>query len=228
MAIKSPAVLRILTKWTEELRNKFSTPDYYAALSDAIKSQKGTVHSLLFPQRKMLDEEMRREEIEIQRYLKSAAKENYDLQVRLIRKELKRASRPLDGLELEEVCGRYSIEMLNSLHSHLIGYLNRLIHGLASVSKRFYERSEMANAGWSSPPDLVTFTIGDLLRCKMSSKEKEILRVYDQLKQASVRNPEKLKIIRVKNRLNKSTNDILVNVKFNNLITAEIQLAVKV
>lgn len=55
-----------------------------------------------------------------------------------------------------------------------------------------------------------------------------MLRVYDQLKQMSVKNPEKLKIIRVKNRLNKSTNDILVNIKFNNLITAEIQLAVKV
>ena len=41
LAIRSPAVLRILTKWSEELRNKFITPDYYAALSDAIKCQKG-------------------------------------------------------------------------------------------------------------------------------------------------------------------------------------------
>lgn len=78
-----------------------------------------------------------------------------------------------------------------------------------------------------SPPDLVTFTIGDLLRCKISSREKEILRIYDKLKQLSLQFPDRMKIIRVKNRLTKSTNDILVNVKFNNLITAEVQLAVK-
>jgi hypothetical protein len=38
--------------------------------------------------------------------------------------------------------------------------------------------------------------------------------------------PEKMKIIRIKNRLKLGTNDILINVKFNNLLTGEIQLAV--
>jgi hypothetical protein len=31
-----------------------------------------------------------------------------------------------------------------------------------------------------------------------------------------MKNPEKLKIIRIKNRLRTQTNDILINVKFNN------------
>ncbi len=35
-----------------------------------------------------------------------------------------------------------------------------------------------------------------------------------------------MKIIRVKNRLNYGTNDVLINVRFNNLITSEIQLEV--
>ncbi len=35
-----------------------------------------------------------------------------------------------------------------------------------------------------------------------------------------------MKIIRIKNRLNLGTNDVLINVRFNNLITCEIQLAV--
>ena len=37
-------------------------------------------------------------------------------------------------------------------------------------------------------------------------------------------NPEKLKIVRIKNRLREGTNDILINVKFNNSIICEIQL----
>lgn len=35
-----------------------------------------------------------------------------------------------------------------------------------------------------------------------------------------------MKIVRIKNRLNKGTNDILINVKFNNMIICEIQLEV--
>lgn len=38
--------------------------------------------------------------------------------------------------------------------------------------------------------------------------------------------PEKVKILRIKNRLHLSTNDILINLKFNNTVIAELQLAV--
>ena len=36
-----------------------------------------------------------------------------------------------------------------------------------------------------------------------------------------------MKIIRIKNRLSSGTNDILMNVKFSDLIVCEIQLAIK-
>ncbi len=39
-------------------------------------------------------------------------------------------------------------------------------------------------------------------------------------------NPDKFKIIRIKNRLKLGTNDIMINAKFNKLINCEIQLAV--
>jgi hypothetical protein len=39
-------------------------------------------------------------------------------------------------------------------------------------------------------------------------------------------NPDKFKIIRIKNRLKQGTNDIMINAKFNKLIHCEIQLAV--
>lgn len=38
--------------------------------------------------------------------------------------------------------------------------------------------------------------------------------------------PDKMKIVRIKDRLKQGTNDILINVKFNSLIICEIQLHV--
>ena len=50
--------------------------------------------------------------------------------------------------------------------------------------------------------------------------------IYRELVETSVQNPEKLKIVRVKNRLRAGTNDILINVKFNDTIISEVQLKV--
>jgi hypothetical protein len=80
---------------------------------------------------------------------------------------------------------------------------------------------------WPSPPNLLSFKIGDLMRCKCSSKEKEILRIYEEITRISKDHPEKLKIVRIKNRLRSGTNDILMNVRFNESILCEIQLAIK-
>jgi hypothetical protein len=69
--------------------------------------------------------------------------------------------------------------MVKNLHSYIILYLNRLIHGLLTVSKEFYEKEvDKSWDGWQSPPNLVTFKIGDLIRCKCSSKEKEIMKIF--------------------------------------------------
>jgi len=38
--------------------------------------------------------------LEIKKYLKNSAKDNLDLQIKLIKKELKRASQQLDNFEL--------------------------------------------------------------------------------------------------------------------------------
>jgi len=57
------------------------------------------------------------------------------------------------------------------------------------------------------------------MRCKFSSKEKEILKVFKEIQRISEKDPNKMRIIRIKNRLKLGTNDILVNVRFNNEIT---------
>lgn len=96
-----------------------------------------------------------------------------------------------------------------------------------SVSKNLFEGRMKGMPSWPSPPNLLSFKIGDLLRCRISSQEKEIIKLYDELHQISDTNPEKLKIIRVKNRLKSGTNDLLINVRYNNNFLAEIQLKVK-
>ena len=80
---------------------------------------------------------------------------------------------------MEQIAGRYSIEIVNNLHSYLITYLNRLIHGLMNVAERFWVKSNLKdNSNWPTPPNLLTLSVGDLLRCRLSSQETEIVRVY--------------------------------------------------
>ena len=80
-----------------------------------------------------------------------------------------------------------------------------------------------------NPPILLftTFKIGDLIRCRCKSKEKEIVYIYKKLKEISDKNPKFLKIIRVKNRLEEGTRDVMINIRFYEKITAEIQLAIR-
>jgi hypothetical protein len=69
--------------------------------------------------------------------------------------------------------------MVKNLHSYITLYLNRLIHGLLTISKKFYDTKLQRNwDDWQFPPNLMTFKIGDLIRCKISSKEREIVKVF--------------------------------------------------
>lgn len=127
----------------------------------------------------------------------------------------------------EKAYGKFSAHMVKNLHSYIVLYLNRLIHGLLTIAKEFYDKEvDKSWDDWQSPPNLVTFKIGDLVRCKCSSKEKEIIKIFKEINDISNNNPERMKIVRVKNRLREGTNDILLNVRFNNKIICEIQLEV--
>ena len=69
-------------------------------------------------------------------------------------------------------------------------------------------------------PSLITFRIGDLFRCKCASKESEVTAIFAFLKELSSKKTDVLEIIRVKNRLNQGTKDILINFKYLNTVTA--------
>lgn len=73
--------------------------------------------------------------------------------------------------KVEKASGKYSFKVVKNLHVYIISYLNRLLHGLLKVSKEFHEESGIADYFlWPYPPNLLTFKIGDLLRCKCSSR----------------------------------------------------------
>jgi len=65
---------------------------------------------------------------------------------------------------------------------------------------------------------LLSFKLGDLMRCKYSSKEREVIKIYKEIDRLSKTNPQKFKVVRIKDRLKSGTNDILINVKFNDSI----------
>ena len=227
ISIKSHKILRILTKWCDELWAKFDQLNWYSNHSEIIKVQRGgNVNSLLAWMRKSLDQLLAKEKVEIEKYMKALTDNNYDMQANLLWKETDyKGNEEIE--ELEKICGKFASRVVKNLHSYVITYLNRLIHGLTKVSKEFYEQGRLAEfTYWPSPPNLVSFRVGDILRCKFKSKEREVLRIYNELHEISRDRPEKLKIVRIKNRLRRGTNDILVNVRFNETLLCEIQLSV--
>jgi hypothetical protein len=70
----------------------------------------------------------------------------------------------------ERVCGKFSVKVVNNLNNCVAIYLNRLIHGLMSVSFNLFLVSMRGMPSWPSPPNLLSFKIGDLLRCRISSQ----------------------------------------------------------
>ena len=101
--------------------------------------------------------------------MKEVTDQNFDQQSLLLLKQLQK-----DGFthveKIERACGKYATKTVNNLHCYIVLYLNRIIHGLLKVSKQLYETKLSTKNRWTSPPDLMSFKIGDIMRCKCSSK----------------------------------------------------------
>jgi hypothetical protein len=111
------------------------------------------------------------EKVKIESFMKEVIENNFDQQSKLLLRELER-----DGFthieKYEKACGKFAYKIVNNLHSYIVLYLNRIIHGLLTTSKELYDTKLSNKARWTSPPDLLSFKIGDLMRCKCSSKER--------------------------------------------------------
>ena len=67
--------------------------------------------------------------------------------------------------ESECKAGLFSAIMFKNNKFYVIKYLNRLIHGLLEAARNYKSYSN------DPKPQLVSFRVGDLLRCRCTSKE---------------------------------------------------------
>lgn len=85
-----------------------------------------------------LNDMMEKEKKRIDAFMKEVTEHNFDQQSLLLLKELED-----DGFthveKIERACGKYAIKTVNNLHFYITLYLNRVIHGLLTVSKQLYE-----------------------------------------------------------------------------------------
>ena len=80
--------------------------------------------------------------------------------------------------ESECKAGFFSAIMFKNNKFYVIKYLNKLIHGLLS-----------ARRWWDDKPQLVSFRVGDLLRCRCTSKENEIIALYNEIERINLHHP---------------------------------------
>ena len=68
---------------------------------------------------------------------------NYEMQSRILEIEID-AEDGGDYIEDEErISGKFCCKIVKNLHSYIIAYLNRLIHGLLKVGKEFHEENRL-------------------------------------------------------------------------------------
>jgi len=98
----------------------------------------------------------------------------------------------------------------------LFQFCNGLLQELNAIKDSY------AEGDIESQIDMISFGVMDLLRCKCIGSKEEILRIYEQLQTRT----DYFEIIRVKNKLNEGTRDILINLKLkDSFLICEVQLA---
>jgi hypothetical protein len=103
------------------------------------------------------------------------------------------------------MAGRLSALISSILPGYIQLAISQLIKSLRSVSN--CEKKSLHNI------DLVKFSVFDMLRCKCEAPLHTILKIYED-----IRKSKDFELIRVKNRLDLSTRDVLLNLKYSILI----------
>ena len=207
---KSSAVMRIVMKWCEELQNTFKN------ISERKEPfiHNDTERFLYHEDLKKLSRELRKQWQRINEKMKLIMSNNYEQQLSFCKNNLS------DELayfsEFEAKTGIFNAHLHKNSKFYMSTYLNALIHGLLTAKK---------NCGFDIK--LISFNVGDLLRSRCYSKEKEIIGLYQELLKIDHHRPELFKIVSVRDRLAYVTKDILVNILYRNTIVVEMQLGIK-
>lgn len=154
-------------------------------------------------------------------------KENYNEIESMLSSHLKQGADYKNIPKHEYKIGFFCSKIQAAASSTLLSYLNKIIHILLLIPEELkkvhvHDEEYIENININ----LITFKISDLFRCKIKSREAEIIRIFREIKLISDKG-EPFKIVRIKDRLNQGTRDIMVNVLFRGIFLCEIQLAIE-
>lgn len=98
--------------------------------------------------------------------------------------------------------GTFASKINETSSQYMFKYINKLIHSLLAIPKLAAEmvKSDRDKFNLSSV-NLITLKVGDLMRCRCSTTEKEFIKILAAIEETSMKYPNVLKIIRIKNRL---------------------------
>lgn len=128
--------MRILTKWCEELWQKFENETYFLERNDGFsKGQKKEIDFVNKRKRRTLIRLMKEEKIKIDEFVKSVFVKNYKQQIEIMLNEF---SNDEDGFieRKERVSAKFALKSVNNIEKFIVSYLSRLIHGLTTVSEK--------------------------------------------------------------------------------------------
>ena len=98
--------------------------------------------------------------------------------------------------------GIYSAKLNEIASQYIFKYLNKLIHALLTIPRVAAEAaSSDREKTFIGSVNLVTFKIGDMMRCKCSCSEHEFIKILKAIDAVHNRWPDTMKIARIKNRL---------------------------
>lgn len=88
--IKSPAILRILTKWCEELWNKFKKKNYFLDREENVRVQEkgGNVNTMFMWMKFPLNDLIENEKAKIEKFMSEIQENNFEQQTELLKQEL--------------------------------------------------------------------------------------------------------------------------------------------
>ena len=94
-----------------------------------------------------------------------------------------------------------------SLENYMMDTMNVILQLFQNIRSEYHDEKLL-----ETDIQVYTFTLGDLLRCRCAGTKDQVLQVWYNLQDQQKKG--KIKILRVKNRLNQATTDFLINFAF--------------
>lgn len=87
--------------------------------------------------------------------------------------------------------GHISTTLLKSRENHVSSYLNMLLGEIKYIEQEYQWKIEDKKIDLNSGPSLINMKLGDLMRCQITSKPKEIIALYQYISLLCKSDPNK-------------------------------------